>query len=63
MQQAEQIITCEKCGKKLEIVRRCRQVRLQCTGCHHEYQIHEVASRLDPATEALLGQYTCIIYD
>lgn len=63
MQQSEQPITCEKCGAKLEVVRRCRQVRLKCTGCQREYRIHEVASRLDSATEALLGQYTTLIYD
>jgi transposase-like protein len=44
-------------------VRRCRQVRLKCTSCQREFQIHEVASRLDSATEALLGQYTTLIYD
>ncbi|GBE13947.1 hypothetical protein BMS3Bbin14_00887 [bacterium BMS3Bbin14] len=54
---------CEKCGEKLEVVRRCRQVRLKCNGCRHEYQIHEVASRLDAETEAVLEQYTAIIYD
>lgn len=63
MQNDESTITCEKCGKKLQVVRRCRQVRLKCTGCQHEFQIHEVATRLDSATEALLGQYTTIIYD
>lgn len=63
MQPVESTITCEKCGETLQIVRRCRQVRLKCKGCQHEYQIHEVASRLDSATEALLGQYTTIIYD
>ena len=63
MQQSETAITCEKCGAKLAVVRRCRQVRLQCTGCQHEYQIHEVASRLDSATEAILSQFTTIIYD
>lgn len=63
MQPPEPTITCEKCGAKLQVVRRCRQVRLQCTGCQREYRIHEVASRLDSATEAILGQYTTIIYD
>jgi len=28
-----------------------------------EFQIHEVASRLDAETENLLAQYTAIIYD
>lgn len=54
---------CKICQKKLEVSRRCRQVRLRCTGCGREYQIHEVASELDPQTEALLERYTCIIYD
>ncbi len=63
MQEAEKTITCEKCGVKLEVVRRCSQVRLKCRGCQHEFQIHEVASRLDSETEAILGQYTSIIYD
>ena len=54
---------CNRCGHKLEVVRRCRQVRLKCSGCQHEYQIHEVASDLDRETEELLERYTCIIYD
>ncbi len=54
---------CRKCGKKLEVVRRCRQVRLRCRGCRHEYRIHEVAADLDAETEALLERYTTIIYD
>ena len=54
---------CEKCGDKLEVIRRCRQVRLKCQGCKREYQVHEVASRLDPETEAILNLYTSIIYD
>jgi len=56
-------MTCKRCGEKLEVVRRCRQVRLKCTGCRAEYQVHEVASRLDAETEAVLEQYTAIIYD
>lgn len=63
MQPTESTITCEKCGGKLEVVRRCRQVRLKCKGCQREYRIREVAARLDSATEALLGQYTTLIYD
>ncbi len=54
---------CGKCNGKLEVVRRCRQVRLRCTACGHEYQIHEVAAELDAETEAILERYTCIIYD
>ncbi len=56
-------VKCNRCGHKLEIVRRCRQVRLKCIGCKHEYQVHEVAADLDPETEELLARYTCIIYD
>jgi hypothetical protein len=54
---------CKECGKKLEVVRRCRQVRLKCAGCRKEYQIHEVAADLDGETEELLAKYTSIIYD
>jgi hypothetical protein len=54
---------CRKCGKKLEVVRRCRQVRLMCTGCRKEYHIHEVAADLDVETEEQLAKYTTIIYD
>ena len=54
---------CRQCGEPLKVQRRCRQVRLKCTGCQREYQIHEVAAELDPATEAELERYTCIIYD
>ncbi len=56
-------MNCEKCGDKLKVARRCRQVRLQCRGCKSEFQIHEVASRLDKETEKELSQYTTIIYD
>lgn len=54
---------CKKCGKKLEVARMCRRVRLRCSGCGTDYQIHEVADQLDNETEALLGMYTSIIYD
>ncbi|GAB4342642.1 MAG: hypothetical protein Kow0089_17840 [Desulfobulbaceae bacterium] len=54
---------CEKCGAKLEIVRRCRQVRLRCNECLREFKIHELASRLDPETEDELSNFTAIIYD
>jgi hypothetical protein len=54
---------CDHCGYKLEVIRRCRQVRLRCTGCRKEYQIHEVASQLDKETEDILGKYTSIVYD
>lgn len=54
---------CKECGHELEVVRRCRQVRLRCGGCRKEYRIHEVAAELDGETEELLAQYTSIIYD
>jgi len=54
---------CKNCGKKLEVVRRCRQVRLKCSGCRKEFQIHEVAADLDKTTENQLANYTSIIYD
>jgi len=55
---------CRECGRgELEVVRRCRQVRLRCRECGREYQVHEVAGDLDPETEELLARYTCIIYD
>lgn len=54
---------CQACGQRLEVDRRCRRVRLRCTGCKKEYKIHEVASQLDAETEEQLGQYTSIIYD
>lgn len=43
--------------------RACRRVRMKCTACGHEYQIHEVADQLDEETEAILERWTCIIYD
>ena len=55
---------CRQCGHdKLEIVRRCKQVRLRCEKCGREHRIHELAAELDPATEKLLEQHNCIIYD
>lgn len=54
---------CRECGEQLQVERRCRQVRLQCSECRKEYRIHEVASDLDPETEAELERFTCIIYD
>jgi len=56
-------VECEHCGKKLEVVRRCRQIRLKCGGCGREFSVHEVADRLDEETERQLERYTCIIYD
>lgn len=54
---------CKECDAPLKVQRRCRQVRLACSDCHKEYQIHEVAAELDPETEAELERFTCIIYD
>ena len=54
---------CKECKGKLEVLRACRKVRLRCTACQKEYQIHEVADELDERTEAALAQYTSIIYD
>ena len=54
---------CPKCDGRLEVVRRCRQVRLRCRACHHEFQVHELAAQLDAETESILERYTCIIYD
>lgn len=54
---------CKQCGQPLQVLRRCRQIRLQCSGCRKEYQIHEVAAELDPETEAELARFPTIIYD
>jgi DNA-directed RNA polymerase subunit M/transcription elongation factor TFIIS len=54
---------CKKCAEKLVVHRACRRIRLRCTGCGQEYQIHEVASDLDRETEKILEKYTAIIYD
>ena len=54
---------CNKCKEKLEILRMCRKVFMQCKGCGEKYQIHEVADQLDKATEEMLSRYTSIIYD
>lgn len=57
------MMKCRKCDSKLEVVRMCRRVRMRCTGCGHEYQIHEVADQMDKETEELLENYTVIVYD
>jgi len=54
---------CKKCTGKLEILRMCGKVRMQCKKCGEEYQIHEVADQLDKETEEILASYTSIIYD
>ncbi|PIE60232.1 MAG: hypothetical protein CSA31_03120, partial [Desulfobulbus propionicus] len=56
-------VECKKCDGTLSVLRRCRQVRLKCNKCNHEFHIHEVAADLDAATEAELARYTAIIYD
>ncbi len=56
-------MNCRKCNEKLEVLRQCRRIRMRCTGCKREYQIHEVASDLDRETEEILERYTAIIYD
>jgi len=54
---------CKGCQAALEIVRSCRRIRMKCTKCGNEYQIHEVADQLDEATEEILGRWTVLIYD
>ena len=54
---------CKECKGKLEVLRMCRKVCMQCKGCGKEYQIHEVADQLDRETEEMLARYTTIIYD
>lgn len=54
---------CKKCQGKLVVERRCRQIRMRCSECGHEYRIHEVADRMDRETEEILERYTAIIYD
>lgn len=55
---------CKRCGHdKIEVVRRCRQVRLRCQSCGKEHKIHELAAELDEETEKLLERHNSIIYD
>lgn len=54
---------CKKCPGTLEVARSCRRIRMRCQRCSHEYQIHEVADRLDAETEEILARYTVLIYD
>ena len=56
-------MNCKNCSGKLEVHRSCRRIRMRCTACGHEYQIHEVASEMDRETEEILERYTAIIYD
>lgn len=57
------MMQCKKCPGTLEVVRSCRRIRLRCRKCAHEFQIHEVADRLDEETEEILSRYTVLIYD
>lgn len=54
---------CKECKGKLEVVRMCGRVRMKCTKCSRQYQIHEVADQLDAETEEILSRWTAIIYD
>jgi len=54
---------CKKCVGKLEVLRACGKVQMRCRSCKKEYQIHEVADQLNPEIEAILENYTAIIYD
>ncbi|CAK8722287.1 MAG: hypothetical protein CDV28_11628 [Candidatus Electronema aureum] len=54
---------CRQCGQKLEVVRRCKQVRLRCESCGREYRIQEVSADLDAEIEKQLERHPCIIYD
>jgi len=56
-------MTCKECEGPLEVLRMCRRIRMRCARCGREFQIHEVADRLDAATEAILERYTVLIYD
>jgi uncharacterized protein (DUF983 family) len=57
------MMQCKRCLEKLEVFRTCGKVRMRCSGCRHEYQIHEIADELDQETEEILARYTTIIYD
>ena len=39
------------------------KVQMRCRSCKKEYQIHEVADQFNPEIEAILENYTAIIYD
>ena len=57
------MMTCKECRGKLTVLRRCRQIHMQCEKCGRVFPIHEVADQLDPKTEAILERYPTIIYD
>ena len=54
---------CKQCQSPLQVLRRCRQIRLQCPRCQKEYRIQELASELDSAMEKELEKFSCIMYD
>lgn len=54
---------CKQCNEKLDVLRGCRKVRMQCKNCGKEYRIHEVADQLDSETAEILERYTSMIYD
>jgi hypothetical protein len=54
---------CRKCNGRLDILRVCSRVFMQCADCKHKYSIHEVLDQLDSETEKLLNCYTCLVYD
>lgn len=57
-------ISCPQCDQgRLGVLRSCGRVRLCCNQCSHQFQIHEVADRLDDRAEEILSRWTCIIYD
>jgi ribosomal protein L37AE/L43A len=63
LEKGKKNMKCPGCKEKLEVLRMCSRIRLQCRGCGRQYQLNEVAHLLDEETEAFLGRYTCIIYD
>ncbi|MBU0674153.1 MAG: hypothetical protein KJ950_05885 [Proteobacteria bacterium] len=57
------MMECKECQGRLEVLRACWKVRMKCSQCGREFQIHEVYDQLDDETEALLDRYPSIIYD
>lgn len=56
-------MTCPDCEGKLSILRSCGRVRMGCGQCRRQFQIHEVADRLDEQAEEVLSRWNSIIYD
>jgi len=54
---------CKKCNGRLEVLRICSRVLLQCADCKHKYHIREVPDQLDNGNEELLNCYNCLVYD